>query len=64
MHRVNRNNPTNDNATVNVREAFAIPEGYKVPHVALEPHERTDRAPTMAFTGVLQVFPRRRLLSS
>jgi cell fate regulator YaaT (PSP1 superfamily) len=51
MHRVNRNNPTNDNATVNVREAFPLPEGYKVPHVALEPHERTDRAPNMAFAG-------------
>jgi len=55
MHRVNRNNnnPNMDNAATNVREPFAIPEGYKVPHVALEPHERTMNtgAPNIPFPG-------------
>ena len=55
MHRVNRNNcPNMDNAATKVREPFTIPEGYKVPHVALEPHERAlhaDRTPHVPFAG-------------
>ena len=54
MHRVNRNNLNDNGAATNAREPYTIPEGYKVPHVALEPHERTmnaDRAPTMPFAG-------------
>jgi hypothetical protein len=54
MHRVNRNNHSGDLTVSDSREPFTLPEGYKVPHVALEPHERTmnaDRSVSMPFAG-------------
>src|ERR1700712_5554860 len=55
MHRVNRNNNSSGGTgATDSRESFTLPEGYKVPHVALEPHERTmnaDRSVSMPFAG-------------
>jgi cell fate regulator YaaT (PSP1 superfamily) len=56
MHRVNRNNTSTSAGTgaTDSRESYTLPDGYKVPHVALEPHERTinaDRNVSMPFAG-------------